>query len=237
MANVNFDLNTYKTRFTGGARQYLFYVFLQFPATQFDPQLGGAKGPTTSYEDGWQKWLMPAAKSVLTTYGLGSASDKWPYLVKSTALPDISLEEIVIPYQHLDYKMAGITRYGDWSVTFYLDDEHHLLGRLRAWQRLAHGMADSSFDDTNTHYPIADYRQHQEVHLINYSGQVLTSCILKHCWPKTIGQVSLDYASGEIATVDVTFSVLSVEYNYKLDSGIADTLRRGYEKAVSLIRG
>jgi len=237
MPIVNFDLDTYRTRFTGGARQYLFYVFIQFPATKLDPMLGGAKGDSTNYEDGWQKWLMPAAKSVLTTYGLGAATDKWPYLVKATTLPDISLEEIIIPYQHLDYKMAGIARYGDWSVTFYLDDEYYLLGRLREWQKLAHGVIDASNEDTTTHYPLINYKQDQEVHLINYSGDVLVSVKLKGCWPKTIGAVSLDYASGEITTVDVTFSVSEVTYNYKLNSGVAEVLKRGYEKAFSLIRG
>jgi len=238
MPIVNFDLNTYKTRFTGGARPYLFYVFIQFPASTKNQMKGS--GGASNYSDGWQKWLLPAAESVLTTYGLGSATDKWPYLVKSTNLPEITIDEIVIPWQHLDYKIAGITRYGDWTVTFYIDEQYTLLEKLAAWQQMVHGSANSNdYGDTwlQTHHDVNSFRQDQEVHLIDYSGNIVMSYVLKKVWPKSIGAISLDYSASDILSVDVTFSVQSISYDYKPDTAVSDILKRSYEKAINYIRG
>lgn len=230
MPTVNFDLNTYRTRFTGGARQYLFYVFLQFPATGevYDP------AATT----GWQKWAYPAAKSVLTLYGFGASTDKWPYLVKTSTIPETTLDEIIIPWQHLDYKMAGQMRYGDWSVTFHLDEGYDLLKKLKEWQQMAHGPANYGTEyEKMTHYNVDGYKATQEIHLLSYSGDVVLSVKLVDAWPKIVGQVSYDYSSSEIATVDVTFAYTYQQLISKPPEAVTDALRRGYEKVVGLIRG
>ena len=106
-----FDIESYRTRFLGGARQYLFFVLFAFPGNQ-------AANNTK---------FMGVLKSALSTFGLGSDQDKIPYLVKSTSLPSFSINEIVTPYPKFDLKTAGLPSYSDWTVSMNVDEKGEIV--------------------------------------------------------------------------------------------------------------
>lgn len=160
--NITFDIDTYKTKFTGGARQYLFFAYFTFPSS--------------------------IGNSVI------------PYLVKSTSIPDSSFEEIVVPYPGISFKMAGTRNYGDWTLSFNVDEDGTLLQSFHGWHDLIY--------DSDTHSQISakNYMKNQTLFLLDGNGVSTEQITLYGAWPKSVGAVGLDYASSDIATIDVTFS-------------------------------
>jgi hypothetical protein len=175
---ISFDINTYKTRFLGGARQYLFFVLLQFPGTTMDYN----------------------SSSLLTSFGKGSQSDLFPYLVRTTSLPDSSFEEIPNVWQGHAFKMAGARNYGDWQLSFNIDEQGRILDRFNAWHNMIYDPVSQSYNEPKT------YMVDQQLFLIDGNGEATKEYKLIKAWPKAISQTSLDYASTDLATVDVTFS-------------------------------
>lgn len=178
---ISFDIDSYKTKFTGGVKQYLFYALFDFPD---DIKLGN-----TDF-----------VSSLLKPLGYGSSNNVLPYLVRSTSLPDSSFEEILIPYPGLPIKMAGSRSFGDWNVSFNVDAEGTLLHYFNGWHEIMY--------DTTRNLPGSKniYAKTHSLYILDNNG-VATECIkLYNAWPKVIGQVGFDYSSSDIATIDITFS-------------------------------
>lgn len=129
---------------------------------------------------------------------------------RSTSIPESTFEEIVIPYAGLSYKMAGNRNYGDWTVSFNLDSKNVLLSRLREW----HDKIFSVTKFSQQAYGQNNYMRDQTFNLIDESNTILTTYKLISAWPKSVGAVNFDYASSDIATVDVTFSYQFYITNY-----------------------
>ena len=180
---VNFDFESYRSMFTGGARSYLFFVPFNFP-------------------DG-----TPTSDNAMTTFGLDKNSRMFPYLVKSTSLPDTSFEEVAVTYGPLVYKQAGMKTYSDWQVTMNVDERGLVLDKFHSWQNKIYNPKNEYGKFGLPKY----YMKNQEIYLLDNSGNTIKKYILHHCWPKSIGDTSLDYSSSEIATFTVTFSYLYFE--------------------------
>jgi hypothetical protein len=131
----------------------------------------------------------------------GNSSD-FKYYVRSTSLPDSSFEEVVIPYAGISYKMAGTRNYGDWAVSFNIDGDSKILKELHKWHNQIYGISEYKHSANSP----KSYMRDQEMSLINGNGNGKIKYKLYNAWPKTIGAVTLDYASSEVSTVDVTFS-------------------------------
>ena len=163
----NFDIESFKSNFEGGAKSYLFYFLPRFPA--------------------------------IDKFGLDG--DKVTYLVKSTTLPENTLEEILTNWQGADYKMAGKYTYADFTITFNVDKDAKILKLFHSWQDLIHNPV------TNVHSVPSIYMvDQQRLQLLDNDGNAAVTYILHHTWPKSIGPVTLDYATNEIATVEITFT-------------------------------
>ena len=174
-----FDIESYRTRFLGGARQYLFFVLFAFPSI---PRNDGAPS------------FLDVLKASLSTFGLGADQDRIPYLVKSTSLPTYSINENIMPYPGLDFKTAGLPTYGDWTVSLNIDEKGEILWELYNWLNTCrNGLPD-------------DYMRKQEIHLIDYQGSTFTKYELYGAWLKSMGSVGLDYSSNDIATIEATFA-------------------------------
>jgi hypothetical protein len=230
MPEILFDVDTYRTRFSGGARQFLFYILLKLPPAA-TKEVGSSFMSAST--DGWKKWFVPAANSVLTTYGLGSDFDKWPYLVKATSIPEASFDEIPIPWQNLDYKIAGYRKYGDWTVDMNVDINGDIIERMYSWQNLIQRTSMGKNDGGRSSSRM--YMQDQEVHMIDYSGNIVKSFVLRKCWPKSVGNITFDYASAEILTMNVVFSFYKMELETKPSTSLSDAIKRGYEKVAGML--
>ncbi|HRR48415.1 MAG TPA: hypothetical protein P5293_00345 [Bacteroidales bacterium] len=237
MPRILFDVDTYRTRFTGGSRQFLFYILLKLPAG-ISREMG--KTGVLSTNDGWKKWFVPAADSALTTFGLGSDFDKWPYLIRSTTIPESMFDEIPIPWQSLDYKIAGYRKYGDWSVDMNVDINGDIIERMYSWQNIIQNSLSElksgrSIKREHDRANSTQYMQDQEVHMIDYSGNVVKSFVLEKCWPKSVGNITFDYASSELLTMNVVFTFYKMRLETKPSTKIADAIKRGYEKLTGIM--
>jgi hypothetical protein len=193
MLKVSFDLDSYKTRFLGGAKQYLFYVLLN------TPMMGTFNNPDS------------VVGKLFSSFGYGSDSDFLPYLVRSTTLPDSSFEEIQIPYPGHTFKMAGTRAYGDWQVSFNVDDGGRILKIFNQWHNIMYHPANQEYSSPES------YMLDQTLFLVDGNGEAIRQYKLFGAWPKSISATTLDYASTDIATVDVVFS-----YQYYLTSEPTD---------------
>jgi hypothetical protein len=233
-----FDIDTYKTRFLGGARLYLFFVVFSFPAALSTGDKGKSVGPNNtgssiiddvrnanSFKDiNVISSAKKAGMSALSSFGLGKSDDMYSYLVKNTSLPGITFDEKIIEWSGLPFKMAGNLAFNDWTITLNIDESGDILRIFNKWcQKIQNPI-------TGNRTSIVDYFSDQFLHLLDYSGNTITSFKLYGSWPKSIGDVALDYSSNEVATVDVTFSYQFYEILGKPDKFLNDTIKRGFNK-------
>lgn len=243
MALVNFDVDSYKTRFLGGARAYLFFCLFSFPTTlsstpdtsksNFMQGMGNVVMDTfgAGFYDAANAagTVYDAAKGMLSPFGLGAQDDIVTYLVKATSLPASHFEEKIIDWQALPYKMAGDRTYDDWTVTFNIDEKGLLLQKFFDWQ---HSIQDPA---TNVRSVAKNYMRDQQVHMVDYSGNSLKQYKLIGAWPKSVNAVALDYSSNEIATVEITFSYQYHTVSGPADALIADLVKRGAQKLMGIL--
>ena len=129
----------------------------------------------------------------------GSARDKYPYLVKSANIPAVEFEERSHEIQFITLKMPGFKTYSDWVVTFNIDGDAEILTKFYEWNNL---IQDGEFN-RNT---FSDIVEDQQIFLLDGRGNTVVGYTLINAWPKSIGEVALDYSSNEHATVQITFS-------------------------------
>ena len=268
-----FDIETYKTRFLGGARQYLFFVVMVLPDTPRQSDIvdqGGAQGGVSdSIKSGIKNAFNPivskynsigsAAGGISPVSGLGSSitnaagdisfqsvtalgqkvglralnifglnkdNDMIGYHVRSTTVPGITFEEKVIDWPGLSFKMAGTATFSDWTVSFNIDEEGKLLQKFNKWQMLI------GAPSTGSRGSITNYMIDQEVFMLNYNHDAVTSWKMFGCWPKVVGDIQFDYASQEMATVDITFSYQRYEVGGKPTQAVTDLIKRGFNRLI-----
>ena len=125
------------------------------------------------------------------------------YLVKSTFFPETSVEEILVQWQGIDYKLAGKTTFTDWTITFNTDIKAAIRNDFESWLRIIHNVpGDHKYGKP------ADYARNQDLVLLDYEGNEMMSVKLIDAWPKSIAAITLDYSSMDVMQFDVTFSYL-----------------------------
>jgi hypothetical protein len=127
------------------------------------------------------------------------STDKAVYLVRSSTTPDFNIEEIPVNWQGYDYKIGGKLTFSEWVVTFNVDIDAALHKQFFEWMKLIHD------PQTNVHTNPDQYFQTQRVQLLGPTGLPVLTYKLVGAWPRTVGQITLDYAQNEIATFDITF--------------------------------
>jgi hypothetical protein len=129
------------------------------------------------------------------------------YLVKTAQMPSTTLEEGVLNWQGFDWKYATKHTYTDITITFNVDKEAKIRQTFENWSNLCH-------DPVTNFYATHDiYMIDQRLQMIGYNGNVILEFTLVSAWPKEVSQITMDYATSEVATFDVTFS-----YQYHLTS-------------------
>jgi len=139
------------------------------------------------------------------------------YFVKSSTLPDSTIEEIQSNWQGYDYKVGGKLTYTDWVITFNVDMKADLYASYLQWHQLIHDPT------TNVHSTPSKYFQNQQLELLGLDGSPTLTYNLIGAWPKVVGQITLDYAQNDIAQFDVTFA-----YMYHVTSGTRVTYGKSW---------
>jgi hypothetical protein len=123
-----------------------------------------------------------------------------PYYVRTTSLPESSYEDISIPYPGYNFKMAGTRIYNDWSISMNIDTGANLLKLFQEWHNLIYNPETHNYS-----YPLK-YMVTQKLELLGPDLNPVSEYKLYGAWPRSIGNVQLDYSSTELATVDITFA-------------------------------
>jgi len=127
------------------------------------------------------------------------------YLVKSTKLPETTIGELETDWQGNKYKIASTEEYADFTVSFKMDKYDDIRYRFTDWARDIHDT------ESGTHGNPMDYMSDITLKHLSGNGSPIMIYTLVGAWPKSIGEVSLDYSSKEIASFDVTFTY---QYHY-----------------------
>lgn len=133
---------------------------------------------------------------------IGGDTNKTTYLVRTASLPETSIDEIQLAWQGFDFKIAGKYTYSDWNITFNCDSEANIQKHFHNWLSFIHDPT------TNVYASPKDYMVDQQVELLGNNGEPIAKYKLFACWPKSIGQLSLDYTQNDVAQFDITFTYL-----------------------------
>jgi hypothetical protein len=158
--------------------------------------------------DSYRANFQGGARSYLFYYkpvfpgSVGANTDMSTYLVRTTSLPETTIDEIPLSWQGFDFKVAGKYTYSDWSVTFNVDADADVQKYFQQWMSLIHDPT------TNKYSMTTDYMVDQQVELLSLTGEPTMRYKLFACWPKSLGNISLDYSNNEVAQFDVTFAYL-----------------------------
>lgn len=139
--------------------------------------------------------------------------DQAMYMVKTTTFPSTTLDETILNWQGMDWKIASKHTYNDVSITFNVDYNAKIRMLFEEWSNKAHDPASNEYGLSS------DYMADQILQMLSYNGIVILEAKLVHAWPKEVGQVNLDYATAEIATFDVTFSYAYHELSFDATGG------------------
>ena len=177
----SFSLNKFNTNFGkyGGARAYLFYYHPGFPAT---------------------------VKSTVE-------KDNIKYMTKATSLPESTTEEIVMNWMGMDKKVAGKQTFADWTITLMVDNDWKLRLDFEEWMRQINTVGTGNIESSESRYGIpgipgtSGYTSTQILRTLNYDlTKSIAQVTLINAWPKSVGPVTLDYSSQEVASFDITFT-------------------------------
>ena len=139
---------------------------------------------------------------MLNIPGASLSTDQTRFLVKSSAVPESTIDVAEISWQGMVYKLPTTHTYSDWTVTFAVDSSQDLYNDFMNWQKMIHD------PKTNIQGSPESYMQDQEVWLLDTSGQVSKRIKLVNAWPSGLGEVTLDYSSKETQEFAVTFTYM-----------------------------
>jgi len=181
---VEFSIDNFVSEFKGGARASFFI---------WQPEFKNAEGKTISQGISYD--------SNFNTQEL----KKRMYLVKATNFPSTTVEEHIVEYQGLNFKIGGKKIFEDWNITLYLDSEGKIRHELEEWTNGIHEVRDG----VNIQHYFENYKSTQTFLILDGSGNFqkpLLRIKLFGAWPKSIGPISLDYSSSDFAEFELTFS-------------------------------
>jgi hypothetical protein len=121
--------------------------------------------------DAYRANFQGGARSYLFYYkpvfpsAVGTDTELATYLVRSTSLPETSIDEIALAWQGFDFKVAGKYIYSDWTVSFNCDADAKLQSYFHNWMSLIHDPT------TNKYTTPVNYMMDQQVELLSLTGE------------------------------------------------------------------
>jgi hypothetical protein len=157
--------------------------------------------------DDFSKYFQGGAKPYmfLWTPNTTFLKNDYRYLVKATSVPSTTIEEIVVEYQQINFKYGGKKTFEDWTVTMVVDSNAEIRVKLEEWSNKIHNISSS---DGFRHGYFNDYKADEEFRMLGNDWEDLLVVKLYDAWPKSIGQITLDYSVQDFAQFDVTFSYM-----------------------------
>lgn len=122
------------------------------------------------------------------------------YLVRSTSLPESTIDPIEVPYQGQVQKIGSTHTFAEWEVTFNLDYAAQLRKSFIEWQRFIHD------PQTNFHNIPAIYYGEIKAQLLTGQGLPILTYTINQAWPSAVGALEVAQDSKEVAQFSVTFN-------------------------------
>lgn len=125
------------------------------------------------------------------------------YLVKSTTLPSTEIDEVEANWQGHKYKLASTPTYNDFTITFNVDIDSDIHTKMMRWSTYLNNPVDNlhGMPSVSTLYFSDITLKH-----LNPQGAMIKTYTLIDAWPKSVGEITLDYTSKEVSSFDVTFA-------------------------------
>ena len=183
------NIEVFRSKFMGAnARSYLFLCNFTFPEDVLRTSMLSN--------------MIRTAVDVINPIKVGSPTknNDYKFFVKSSSLPEITIEETSTYWCGQQIKMASVRRTSDWNVTFLVNDDASILEKFWSWHKR---MQDPVSNRSGIY---TDYMTNQTIQLLGIDGFPICTYKLFGAWPKSIGQVDLDYSNNEFATVDISFA-------------------------------
>lgn len=121
------------------------------------------------------------------------------YLVRSSNLPESTIDPIEVPWQGQMYKIGSTHTFNEWTCTFNVDANANIIDNFQEWMRLIHDPTTNIQGDPNT------YMGEVVAELLNVSGDPISQYFLRLCWPSSVGAVELAHDNKDVAQLEVTF--------------------------------
>jgi hypothetical protein len=173
--------------------------------------LGGLFSDDKFSIDNFSAYFEGGARSYLFMWEPGSPlisptllNNDFRYLVRASKVPATTIEEINIEQQGINFKMAGKKSFDSWTVSFNVDKNAYLRIKFEEWSNFiqevnTEGISNKYWDD---------YTSTQEFKMLDGGGDPILNIKLYGAWPKTIGEITMDYSNQDFAQFDVEFSYL-----------------------------
>jgi len=130
------------------------------------------------------------------------------FLVRSTSLPESSIDPIEVPYQGMNFKIGSTHTFSEWECTFNADNGMALRQQFINWMKSVHN------PQNNQHGTPNDYFGQVNIEMLdpfqNFGGDGTAGAnymvILYNAWPSNVGSLDLAYDNKEVAQFSVTFT-------------------------------
>ena len=124
------------------------------------------------------------------------------FLVRSAALPAMTLGEIAVPFRGRSIYIAGDRTFDEtWSTTFLNDTDFMIRNAMERWSNGINDLANN----TGVVAP-ADYQTDLTVEQMDRDDTVLKSYIFKSAWPTSVSSIELTSDTADaIEEFDVTW--------------------------------
>jgi len=141
----------------------------------------------------------------------GFKGNNHAHLVKATSLPERTINQLTTDWQGNTYKIGGTSEYSDFIITFNMDAKGDLRRDFLIWMDNIHDPESNVHGSPETNTNGGYFRDVTLKHLNGQPsndgiGNSIMTYRLIDAWPTSVGEVSLDYSTKEIATFDVSFA-------------------------------
>ena len=122
------------------------------------------------------------------------------YLVRSTSLPESTIDPIEVPWQGQTYKIGSTHTFSEWECTFHTDRGANIRKQMLNWMHKIHDPSD------NTQGNPEDYFAKVKLELLDTSSEPVMTYTLHQAWPSTVAAIDLAHDSKDVAQFSVTFN-------------------------------
>ena len=122
------------------------------------------------------------------------------YLVKTAALPNMKVDEIVINFMNSQRKVMGLPSFDSISVTLYDPILPEAAQMLDAWWKLMYDPKTGKAGYSQV------YKKKMSIVQYGPNGTAIAEWVFEGAFPSTIDYGGVDYTSADPVEVSVTFS-------------------------------